>query len=392
MKKIVVVTSLVSLVMFFLFAGPQRKMETFAESVAINIDPVHVVSTSNNITVQPHEMPASQIKDSLLADLRSESVRTSKEAFYFEHHACSSKLLACLLMANRDHATARKFLEDKGGRLTPQQLQALREHETTREVMKELELLEGQKVGSVAQKLEVMVNVLDVQPLNQHAYKRAGYATYYADKKEDFSLAKQDAWEAKQKNVLKVLQEVKPATVLDLGGNSGWFSRLAATNGARVIATDIDEGCIEYQYQAAKEAHLPVTPIIQAFEKLSDDKEAIRLQSDVVFCLALIHHLVFLNGMKLEEVLEKLAKVTKKTLILEFVDLEDKCIQRAINEPTFFKSNGIHSSAIDLLKDYGYENYNLKTILKLSEKNFFHVKTIDSYPDTTRHLLILSKK
>lgn len=391
MKKIIIVstfsfTTLVLLVMVFALVGSGKRTIALAPSnAAYSLN----ATSTDSINLQPHEMAASKIKEVLLDELQTGPICLSDERFFFEYHSCSPKLLACLLMATKEHAAARKLLQGNG-KLDLEQLQALRDHEATRDAMRELEVLEGQTMGNVTEKLIEIVKGLDVTPLNQHAYKRAGYATYYADKKEDFSLVKQDAWEVKQKNVLKILQDIKPQTVLDLGSNTGWFSRLAATYGARVIATDIDETCIEYQYQAAKDACLSVTPLLHAFEKLNDNKEVEQLQSDVVLCLALIHHLVFVSGLTISEILEKLSKVTKKVLVLEFIDLGDCALQKGLNNPLFFSTDDLYKKALHTLHNYAQENYHIDNLLKISKNFFKKIEVLESNP-SSRRLIVLSK-
>ncbi len=115
-----------------------------------------------------------------------------------------------------------------------------------------------------------------------------------------------------------------------------------------------------------------------------------RFACDTVLCLALIHHLVFVAGMTLEQIFEVLAKLTKKTLILEFVDLEDSHIQKGINNPNIFNSIQTHKNIIHTLQNYAYKYYNLEHFLTLSKKYFHSVEVINSHP-ATRSLLILKK-
>lgn len=349
------------------------------------------VSTQASFTCQPHEMPANMLKDHLLAELKNPAIASDSQKFFLEHHPVTKELLIpCLLMATKQHDVARQLLTGQVS-VTPQMMQGLRDHEETSATMKSLELLEGQSFKNVVDEIVAMVERLDVTPLNKHQYKSKGYVTYYADKHEDFSLESQQDWQAKQKNVYTVLQDIKPQTVLDVGSNSGWYSRLAAHLGAHVIATDIDEACLDFQYYHAKKNQLNLVPLVQSFEKLADDKVAARVQSDVTMCLALIHHLVFLGGMTLDEIFSILAKVTKKVLILEFVALEDETIQHAIKHPTFFKNINIHQKAIHILETYGYKHYNEKNIIKEGSKFFKSVQILNSSPKT-RQLLIFTKE
>ena len=70
---------------------------------------------------------------------------------------------------------------------------------------------------------------------------------------EDFArLTPSDKWTTKHRSVHKVLSDLCPATVLDIGTGSGWFSKLAASLGSSVVALDVDVRCISNCYQEAR--------------------------------------------------------------------------------------------------------------------------------------------
>ncbi len=168
MKKVIIITTcsfttLIALVLVFTFAVPHKRTTASGSSAAYASDATATAEqAASEIVIQPYEMAASKIKETLLADLQAV---TTNEPFFLEYHACSPKLLACLFMATKDHATARQILQNnKLMKLSPQQLQALRDHEATRAAMVELEVMEGQKMGTAAPKLVEIVNGLDVTP------------------------------------------------------------------------------------------------------------------------------------------------------------------------------------------------------------------------------------
>ena len=170
MKKIIIISTfsfstLVALVMVLALVGSGKRT---VASTSLNaaygksLDSEAAFSPQD-IDVQPAEMAASKIKETLLTELQESPTRLNNEKFFFEYNPCSPKLLACLLMATKKHIAARKLLEGNG-KLDLEQLQALRNHEVTRDVMSELEVLEGQPMGNVIQKLVEIVKKLDVQP------------------------------------------------------------------------------------------------------------------------------------------------------------------------------------------------------------------------------------
>jgi precorrin-6B methylase 2 len=235
---------------------------------------------------------------------------------------------------------------------------------------------------------------IDVTP------EKSSYVSYYEKKGEKFDVLRQLEWENKQKNVYAVLNTRKPKTVLDIGANTGWFSLLAEKMGATVIATDIDESSIDSLYLFAKENKLKILPLLVSFDDLNKeiygniDKDPIyinrdfkhiplyiagtkRFKSDMVLCLGLFHHLVLGMGKPMDQIFDILSMMTNKTLVLEFIDLEDDVIK---NEPSFFRS----------LSNYSKDNYNIPQIIKTGNKHYDKVEIMDSHPNT-RKLLIFEK-
>ena len=226
------------------------------------------------------------------------------------------------------------------------------------------------------------------------------YSSYYDEKSENFNLTDFDNWQDKQKSVYKILKDLKPKTVLDLGANTGWFSLLSEKMGANVIATDIDIACLENIYSKAKKDNLKILPLDLSFTDLTkklnglsfdessdvgvyDDKNPIflpatdRLQSDLVLCLALIHHLVLGMGNEIEEVIKTMAALTNKILILEFVGFDDEKVKQ---EPTFYAN----------INKFSEQTYNLDIVMQVGRKYFREVEILSSHPET-RKLLILRK-
>lgn len=169
-----------------------------------------------------------------------------------------------------------------------------------------------------------------------------------------FSASKQDPWknyyseipegvnkENKIKTIHKILKEKCPNSVLDLGCNDGVFAILAAESGAQVIAIDSSEACIESLYSVAKKKKLSIVPLIAdvvcptpAFGYMSVQYLSLydRVQSDMVFCLGLMHHLHLTGRQPFQNIAKLLNKVTKKWLIFEYIDTTDDNV-------VFFKTN-----------------------------------------------------
>ncbi len=140
------------------------------------------------------------------------------------------------------------------------------------------------------------------------------------------------AWTAKHHAVHGLLQQHRPASVLDIGSNRGWYALLAAAGGARVVAFDNDAACINQMFAEAVERRLDVQPLVMNFVTPSPryglgdglmESAAERLPCDLVLGLALVHHLVFKLHLNFEQIAAGLAVYTKKTLIVEFPPRDD---------------------------------------------------------------------
>ncbi len=108
----------------------------------------------------------------------------------------------------------------------------------------------------------------------------------------------------KSEYVGRVVQRLQPNIVWDLGGNTGEFSFIAASEGAFVVSIDGDPACTEYLYQrvSGDNGTKRVLPLTMDLANPSpglgwDGNERSSLRdrgpADLVLALALIHHLVF---------------------------------------------------------------------------------------------------
>jgi len=220
------------------------------------------------------------------------------------------------------------------------------------------------------------------------------YDTYYKDKKENLSFEFSDDWKDKQKSVYRVIKEIKPKTVLDVGANTGWFSILAAKESARVVATDIEESSIDLLYSDLKKNDLNIIPLMLPFEDLTKEvfgaydkrldfknprknpifsKATKRLQSDMVLFLALMHHLVLGGIVDLKTMFNILSELTKKVLVLEYVGLDDHLVK--LNPSSFTKNR---------------DDYSLDKVIAKGKEFFKGVEILDSTPPT-RKMLVFKK-
>ncbi len=161
------------------------------------------------------------------------------------------------------------------------------------------------------------------------------WADYYAS--TNYS---DEAFEGKKKLIHELVQALHPALVLDLGANTGIFSReAAAASDCLVVSADIDPEAVEINYRQGKQERqkklLPLvidltnpSPAI-GWDNRERDSFYSRAQGDLVLALALIHHLAIANNVPLPDVARTLAGVGER-LVLEFVPKEDSQVQRLL--------------------------------------------------------------
>ena len=148
------------------------------------------------------------------------------------------------------------------------------------------------------------------------------------------------AFEHKKQLVREWAIEKKPAVVWDLGGNTGVFSREAATSGAFTVSFDIDPAAVEQNYQVVKKNKeqnlLPLvldltnpSPAI-GWDHAERDSFGQRGPADMALALAVIHHLAISNNVPLPQLAQFFA-ARSKWLVIEFVPKSDSQVKRLLS-------------------------------------------------------------
>lgn len=220
----------------------------------------------------------------------------------------------------------------------------------------------------------------------------SAYSTYYSDKGEDNDWCYSQNWNTKQKSIHDALNSPDISSVLDVACNTGWFSIMAEKLGKSVIAFDIDEACIEMLYMRVRDERLNVLPLVMNFTQLTKDRYSIhdgnkviinaieRLRSDSVIALGIIHHLVLGLGLSFDEVLDALLALSKKQVVLEFVDANDAMIRK---EPEFFPA---YCKNRDLITAY-----DMQALITKIKSRGYEVDVRASHPET-RKMLICNRR
>lgn len=223
-----------------------------------------------------------------------------------------------------------------------------------------------------------------------HPYLTRGYTTYYqavARHEDD-----ETQWNEKQKRVVATLRKQRPASVLDLGCCTGWYTIKAAEAGAMVFGTDIDDQSLLTLGETVIERKLSALPLKLSFEELTKDEKVFAplYQCDMVLCLALLHHLVIVAGLDPAQTLAQLAALSPKTLILEFIDLNDERIQYPYKHPEAIQNRATYEFAKGNLEKL-MPFFTLPYVINELQKYFSSVEVQPSTPSTTRTLLICTK-
>lgn len=142
---------------------------------------------------------------------------------------------------------------------------------------------------------------------------------------------------AKKSLVAGFLERTSPATVLDLGANTGDYSYIAARAGANVVAVDQSHDTIEVLYRRLRREPARITPAVVDLRNpspgigyLNQERPPFfeRVSADSVLALALIHHLIVSGNMSLEAVRDLFKGMVRRHLVLEFVPPDDEMFRR----------------------------------------------------------------
>lgn len=137
--------------------------------------------------------------------------------------------------------------------------------------------------------------------------------------------------QAKRQTIEQWLRSTMPSWVLDLGCNSGEFSRIALDTGASVVAVDLDHGAIERLYRA----ELPrLYPLLVRLDDLQGGRgwagrehpglsQRLHQHTDLVMILALIHHLAIGAAVPLSAIAGFAASCSRRWCVVEVLAPDD---------------------------------------------------------------------
>jgi ribosomal protein L11 methylase PrmA len=229
-------------------------------------------------------------------------------------------------------------------------------------------------------KLTDLVSHLETIIYNFPADKpfKTTWSNYY----DDTRLSKEYVDE-KEKIVLDMCGQTGAKTVLDLGANTGHFSKKLASLGMTVVATDTDSRCINKLYlDTTKNSALNILPLVVDVANPSpaigfNNRERAafhdRIQTELVLALALIHHLVIGRNIPLPALAAYFHRVSPQ-LIIEFPPKKDEKVKQML------------SSRPDIFLDYDQEHF------ETAFSTYFTIADQIKIPGTERILYRMIRK
>ena len=186
----------------------------------------------------------------------------------------------------------------------------------------------------------------------------------------------ENIFELKEAFINRKLDNLKPQTVLDIGCNTGHFSFIAASKGSKVVAIDYDATSIGELWKKASAEKADILPLVvnichpspsvgwRNLERSSFLKRA-HEKFDMIFMLAVLHHMVVTQRIPMEEIAKMVYDLTKKWLVIEFVDKEDVMF----NKLTRGRENLYQHIDISYFKKIFYPYFNIIEKFQLKDSN-----------------------
>jgi len=136
---------------------------------------------------------------------------------------------------------------------------------------------------------------------------------------------------AKGEALRKILSDLKPESVLNIAAGAGWYSKLASSLGSKVVSFNTNPLHASRIYEYARDNKLSILPLVMDFTdptparglaSHSSIAAAERLRCELVLGLSLLPHVVVKRKLNFEQIVEGLARFSKRSLILEFATLD----------------------------------------------------------------------
>lgn len=189
----------------------------------------------------------------------------------------------------------------------------------------------------------------------------------------------------KENFVRDCIKQITPNQIIDIGSNTGLFSKIISEYATKVISIDLDPSCINNLYlELSKNADLSkkIIPVIgdlinptpaQGWELAERDDLFLRVRSNAFVALAVVHHICIGSNVPLDYFVSLLKKIANSGVV-EWVDSKDIMVSFMLRNRKNIFSN------------YTWEKF--KTNI---EKHFTVLKIVDLH-NGSRKLCFLGPK
>jgi ribosomal protein L11 methylase PrmA len=193
------------------------------------------------------------------------------------------------------------------------------------------------------------------------------------------------ALDHKKQMIARMLDQLAPAPkgAWDLGANTGFMSRIASDRGIPTVSFDVDFAAVEKNYlESVANAETDILPLVLDLTNPSpglgwENRERTSIFErgpvDVVFALAIIHHLAISNNLPLGKVAHFFSQVCN-SLIIEFVPKSDSQVQKLL------------ASREDIFGEYNQHTFEREF------GEFFAIQDKEVVTETDRVLYLMTKR
>lgn len=144
-----------------------------------------------------------------------------------------------------------------------------------------------------------------------------------------------DYFPLKESFVEQALDDWGASRVLDIGCNTGFFSRLAARKGASVVAIDSDPVVVGEVWKRAQVESLDILPLVVNLARPTPSTgwlngecpsflERARSSFDVVLMLAVIHHMLVSERIPLTQIIKLASELSTRLVVIEYIPPNDQ--------------------------------------------------------------------
>jgi len=138
-----------------------------------------------------------------------------------------------------------------------------------------------------------------------------------------------DELDVRASRICRIIQEVRPSTLIDLAGNRGLFSLAAVALGVpRVVCADHDLGAIEALYRSIRKRAINILPVCLNVMLPGAGSKSVdaavraaqaRLRCEMALALAVTHHLSLTQGVPFDVIARTLSGYATRHLLVEFM-------------------------------------------------------------------------